>query len=558
MQWDIQHHIDHDQAAQVFKVVEMILANRGLIDPKEIDAFLYPHSPLTLSVSEVGIQEHAVKTAAAIIQQAIKTHQPIIVYGDYDADGVTATAIMWETMICLGAAAYPFIPNREKHGYGLSIKGLQDALSLVPESNTQSPLIITVDNGIVAHQPIVWLKEQDIQVIVTDHHQPASEPVAADVIIHTTELCGAGVAWMVAKELLPAIAQNTLDLACIGTISDMMPLTKANRSIVTFGLQAVRQSNRPGIAALLKESQINEQEPITPYHVNYIIAPRLNAMGRLEHALDSLRLLCTKKVDRATELATMLGDTNRNRQDLTQDLLDVAKSSLVDFQTSQKIIILDDDRYHEGVIGLIAGKLVESYYRPTILISRKSGVSKASARSVSGVNITELIRVHSDLLEGVGGHPMAAGFSIATEKIEVFKDAIIKTAETSIQIESLVPKIAIDIELPLTSLTKELFDAMQALQPFGIGNPQPIFATMGEIVSVQPLGKEGKHLKLMVTDQPGNTPMPVIWFGHGYEADSFSVGQTIQIAGTLNENVWRNRSTIQLLARDIKSLTDTQ
>lgn len=550
MQWNIQSVPDPTIKNRETAIITSILNNRGITNSSVKAKFLHPQDPNTIAPETTGIDPKQLTQAIAMINQAIATNQPMIIFGDYDADGITATAIMWETLTALGATAYPFIPSRETHGYGLSIKGLEDALALLPVPCTLTPLLITVDNGIVAHEAIAWAKAKNISIIVTDHHQPGSKMPDADAIVHTTQLCGAGVAWMIAKTLLPEAAQSTLDLACIGTISDMMPLTGANRSMVAFGLTSLRQTHRPGIQALFSEAQISEADPITPYHVNYIIAPRLNAMGRLEHALDSLRLLCTRKPDRAIKLASMLGSTNRNRQDLTQDLLDRAKEQLVNFHVDQKIIVLDDDQFHEGVIGLIAGKLVETHYRPTIIISRKQGISKASARSIMGVNITELIREHGDLLEGVGGHPMAAGFSIKTEKIELFKHAISITASQTINETLLVPTLNIDVQIELEDITESLYQAIEALQPFGIGNPHPIIAFKAAIKTAHTLGKEGKHLKFMLTQDSSDSALPAVWFNHA-DIDKYPPGTEVMVAGTLNLNSWRGKTSLQLIVKDI-------
>ncbi len=548
MQWIIKSNVNETANDREQAIVDAVLSNRDLRTREAIDRFLNPPSPLDIDPSDTGINADDLKAAIRIITQAIADHQPILIYGDYDADGVTATAILWETLTHMGAKAFPFIPSRENHGYGLSIKGLEDALLLTPET---VPLIITVDNGIVANQAVEWINDKGIPIIITDHHQIGDEKPHANAIVHTTSLCGAGVAWMIAKTLQPENAPNTLDLACIGTISDMMPLTNTNRSLVKYGLVALQQSQRPGIKALLAEAGISPDETITPYHVNYVIAPRLNAMGRMEHALDSLRLLCTKNSTRASTLANTLGSTNHNRQDLTQELLDRAKNLLFNFEMSQKIIVLDDDQFHEGVIGLVAGKLAEIYYRPTIIISRKPGISKASARSINGVNITELIRQQSDLLEGVGGHPMAAGFSIRTEKIEHFKNALIFTASQIISETMLKPTLTLDVEVDFTDITKSLYEALQQLQPFGIGNSQPTFAIQGVVISTQALGKEGKHLKINFAGKPGQSTIPIIWFGHGSEISAFPAGSPIRIAATLNLNSWRGRTTLQLIAKDI-------
>jgi single-stranded-DNA-specific exonuclease len=321
MRWQINHDLTQESTGskeqRITAIINAILQSRGLADARQIKDFLQTVSPSSYTPDDVGIDASQLSRAVSLINRAITDQQPIIVYGDYDADGITATAILWETLHHLGAKAVPFIPSREHHGYGLSVKGLEDALKLV-DSN---PLVITVDNGIVAHQPAQWLQDNAIPLIITDHHAPGDQLPQAESIIHSTKIAGAGVAWFVSKELSEKYAASTLDLVAVGTIADMMPLLGINRSFAKHGLDELGKSQRPGLEALLKQANVDLSQNLTPYHINYIIAPRLNAMGRLEHAIDSLRLVCTRNPQRAAILAEKLGATNRTRQDLTVDLL---------------------------------------------------------------------------------------------------------------------------------------------------------------------------------------------------------------------------------------------
>ena len=308
---------------------------------------------------------------------------------------------MWETIHAMGGNVMPYIPHRQEEGYGLSIKGIDSVREQYDPS-----LIITVDHGITAYKFIEYATLLGIDVVVTDHHvKPDKLPDCT--IVHTTNLCGAGVAWFVAKEL----GKPDLALAAIGTIADLVSLTGVNRSIVKFGLQEINKTKRVGLLALMQDAGVTPGE-LSTYDISHVLAPRLNAMGRLVHAMDALRLLCTHKEDKAIILARTLGLTNKERQQLTTDTTSHAFKGLtsrLQGETLQKLLFISHETYNPGVIGLVAGKLVEEYYRPAVVISHGEEVSKGSARSIRGFNIVEAIKRCSDLLIDVGGHPMAAG-----------------------------------------------------------------------------------------------------------------------------------------------------
>jgi single-stranded-DNA-specific exonuclease len=552
MRWQINHDLTQESTGseeqRITAIINAILQSRGLADAHQIKDFLEIASPSSYTPADVGIDASQLSRAVSLINQAVTDQQPIIVYGDYDADGITATAILWETLHHSGAKAVPFIPSREHHGYGLSVKGLEDALKLV-DSN---PLVITVDNGIVAHQPAQWLKDNAIPLIITDHHAPGDQLPHAESIIHSTKIAGAGVAWFVSKELSEKFAASTLDLVAVGTIADMMPLLGINRSFAKHGLDELGKSHRPGLEALLKQASVDLSQNLTPYHINYIIAPRLNAMGRLEHAIDSLRLVCTRNPQRAAILAEKLGATNRTRQDLTVDLLAQAIGQ-IDAKALGPIIIVEDEAFHEGIIGLIAGKLVETFYRPAIVISKKADVSKASARSIKGINITELIRSQSDLLLGVGGHPMAAGFSIETGKIDSFKQSLIQHAATAFDSSIFEPSLDIDTAINETDICEDLYSSLKTLQPFGIGNKEPVFAiNKVKVISIQPIGKNGGHRKIKI-ERSNSLPLEAVWFNPPVDFDQIKSGTICDIAATISMNTWKNKSTLQLVIKDIVS-----
>jgi single-stranded-DNA-specific exonuclease len=506
---------------------------------------LTPQDPLTLTPQAVGLEPAPLKQIVSRLNATLKTSQPILIYGDYDADGITATAILWECLHSLGARVYPFIPDREKHGYGLSIKGIQAASNQYQSLIiNHQPLIISVDNGITATEAAAYLKQQNIPLIITDHHQPGKDLPQADTIVHTQQISGAGVAWMLARALKPEAAAASLDLVTIGTVADLLPLTGPNRSIVAYGLQALSQTKRIGLQALYTDAQIAGQ-PINTYHIGYVIAPRLNAMGRLAQAMDSLRLLLTANPDRAQKLAASLGAMNRDRQDLTQQYVDQA-IDLVGETTDETLIIVDHPEFHEGVIGLVAGKLVEKHYRPAIVISRRKEISKASARSVAGVNIIELIRSQEELLVSAGGHPMAAGFSLITDSIKIFRQSLQTYARSVITPEQLTPKLDIDLALSAKDVTRSLYDAIEQLQPFGIGNPRPLFAFKNLTVNqVRTVGRDNQHLKLTVDG------LDAIGFNWGYlQPDIIKAGK-ISLAASLDLNTFNGKSSLQLNIKDL-------
>lgn len=537
MKWTMLSRFPRDIVAQLLK-------NRGITTKSARDVFLQPITPEKLSAKDVGIDRQQLDIGLARMQQAIKNGEVVVVYGDYDADGITATAILWEALHALGAKVIPFIPNRERHGYGLSVKGVDEVVR-----NHRPGLMITVDNGIVAHEAADYAKTKGVDLIITDHHQKAGTLPESLCVIHTDVVAGSGVAWFVAQALAPTAAAKSLGLAAIGTVADILPLLGVNRSLVKFGLKQLQQQGRPGLAALLTQAGIEPGAELSTYHINYVIAPRLNAMGRLEEAMDSLRLLCTTSKKRANELAQLLGNTNKARQDLTQELVAVGHDLVED--GSKEILIIEHDDFHEGVIGLVAGKLTEQYHRPSIVIAKHATVSKASARSVKGVNIIELIREFDDLLINAGGHPMAAGFTIATENIAAFKQALEQRAREAISADMLEQELTIDCQIELSDVSPDLYQKLQALKPFGMGNPQPTFGVeQARLVDVRAMGREQQHLKLRLQTDDG-AAFSAVGFGMGDKLAELASAKKVNAAFTLNENVWNGKRELQLILKDI-------
>ena len=423
--------IKPDQKISDEEIIDLILKDRKIINIKK---FIQPESPLNFSLADFGYKKEIKKTIE-LLKKIKEKNQMIVVYTDYDADGITGGAILWETLYLLGFKTMPYVPHRQHEGYGFSEKGLDNI-----KKQFNPTLIISVDHGITAKDKITYAKKLDIDVIVTDHHlKPKELPTKARAIFHVPELSGAGVAYYFAKEIYSYFKDDSknikileknfssdyLALATIGIVADLVPLTGVARSVVKYGLKQISKTERVGIKQILKEAGI-DNKIITTYEVGFIIAPRINVVGRLEHAIDALRLLCTKDVQKAYRLASHVGLKNRERQDMVKESLKEAKKEISKFQVPiSKMIILVSNKWHEGIIGLIAGKIAEEYYRPTVVLTKTDGVYKGSARSIPGFDVTKFLRSLKKYLIDVGGHKQAAGFTIDGKQLSDF----IKTAK---------------------------------------------------------------------------------------------------------------------------------
>lgn len=519
--------------------LELVLAkNRGLDTAKKLEEFLNPSLDQILSTNITQT-----KKAIDRIKIAIKSKEKIIVYCDYDADGIMAAAIMWETLYDLGANVMPYVPHRIKEGYGLFTPTIQHL------AKDQVKLIITVDHGVTATQQVETASSLGVDVIITDHHVLPQDLPKAFALVHSTDLCGAGVAWKFCWELISQIKpsyKNTLleklELAALATVADLVPLNGACRAIVTLGLEQIAKTKRPGLKSLIKNSGINSR--VGTYEIGHILAPRINAMGRIEHALDSLRLICSKSQHQADRLASLLSKTNTKRQDLT---VDAVEKALQLYDKDQLIGVLHHAEWHEGVIGLVASRLVETHHRPMIAISRGEVFSKGSARSIPGFNIVEAIRQSGEFLTDAGGHPMAAGFTIETRHIEAFTKKINVYAQNTIKEEILTPVVGIECELAVLDINRQNFSTVQKFEPFGQGNPQPIFLTKGMLVGdISTVGQNSRHLKLVLNG------LSAIAFGKGELRSQIRPGYKLDIAYTIAEDNYNGLGKLQLKIKDLK------
>ena len=439
--------------------------------------------------------------------------------------------------------------NRFEEGYGIKYTSFENENF----KKLNPSLVITVDNGIVAYDAVKKSKNLGIDVIVVDHHAKGNKKLNTKYIIHNTNVCGSALSWFLSEALVKVGPSKqiikrsdlniSLDLAIIGTIADQMPLLGINRSIVKFGLDELNNTKKIGLKELFKQAGITN---IGVYEIGFIIAPRINAMGRLSKAIDSLRLLCTRNKEKAVELAETLNQTNLERQKIVEDVL---KRTLTEVDEKQKIIVIHGE-YHEGVIGLASGRVTERLYKPSIIISKGEKISKASARSIAGFNIMEAIKETGLILEG-GGHPMAAGFSIETTKIDLFIQKINALSDKLLTEELLQRNLKIDVNLDFEIIDSELINLIKKFEPFGNGNYAPVFETKSvKIAEIKKVGSDGKHLKLKL--EKDKKTIDAIAFGMAQK--ELVKGSVIDIAYSVEENVWNNKTSIQLKVKDISIL----
>lgn len=480
-------------------VLSQILDQKGLVTAAQRKEFLHPPHPSQLP--DLFDPQPAIR----LIKSHVKRKHPIAIYGDYDVDGICSTAILWETLYTIYPHVFPHVPHRETEGYGLTTYGIDHCLQ------QGAKLIIAVDNGIVAHRQIDYAQDKGCDVIVIDHHEPEGKLPHPKVLLYSPAACAAGLSWLFCRAFTGRADAEKLSLVALATICDLVPLLGYNRSFAKSGLEELSRTRRPGLLALFSEAGIFPLEPgtynLTPYHVGFIIGPRLNAAGRLEHAIDSLRLLCTKDKSRAAILANRLGETNRARQNLTATA--IAHAILqVDPKNLPKLIFVADASYPPGIVGLVASRLTETYFRPSIVVSIGETESRGSARSIPGFHITEHIRLASRLLINVGGHAMAAGLTVKTTDLDKVRDLLVKESE-SLAEDLFVRKRRLDAEIPLNLVTPEFYKKLQQLAPFGLGNPTPTFQSKDiQATDFRFVGRDSRHLKFRLGG------LEAIWFGH--------------------------------------------
>jgi len=535
------------------QIIQILLTNRGIKTKKERLEFLKPTHPGKIKIKDFGIKKEEILKSVKRILQARKEKEKIIIYGDYDADGICGTAILWETLYYFNFDVSPYIPERVSEGYGLNLESIKK----LKKQNKDFKLLITVDNGIVAHKEIKEAKKLGIDTIICDHHIKGKKIPRALAIIHTTKVCATTVAWILSREIKKKIKKEKprvnlgegLDLCAIGTVADQMSLVGINRSFAKYGIGELNDTKRPGLKALFEEAGLNFGV-VGSYAIGFVIAPRLNAMGRLEHAIDSLRLLCTTSTIHARELARALGKTNVRRQKVVEDTLLHAKG-LVKDKSDKGIIIISHESYNEGVIGLAAAKLVEEYFRPAIVLSKGKEISKASARSIPGFNIIEFIQKYDYYLESGGGHSMAAGFSIKTQKLAEFSRLLKNDSKELLTSDLTTRTLKIDTEVDFDQIDSNLVEKMEVFEPTGLGNPSPSFVTKKvDVLWVRIVGNDGKHLKMSL--QNNSKTFQAVAFGMAEDHQQIIPGKAIDIVYGVGFNTWNGNKNIELKIKDIR------
>lgn len=467
----------------------------------------------------------------------------ILIYGDYDVDGLTSTAILWQALYRAGYQVTPFVPHRQIDGYGFKSASF---FRFQQEKKVIFNCLITIDNGIVASSEFVkLLSKQPAKIIVIDHHLPADTPPPVDQIIHSTSMCAASLSYFVAKNYDP---QADLGLAALGTVADCLPLLGINRSLVVHGLQSLRLNPSPGIKKIIEIARI-KADSISAYDLGFIIAPRLNASGRLDSAFDSLRLLCSATPAQATKYAQSITKYNQDRQLLQKESLDQVESMISKNESgvhpTSKLIFVSGD-YNPGIIGLIAGRLTQKYYLPSIIISNQGDIAKGSCRSIAQLNIIDKLRQCSDLFIDLGGHPGAAGFSILSKNIPKLQKKITKIIDKQLKNLSLEPTLEVDAQILPSAVNLPNINTIATLAPFGIGNPQPQFLLRDLVVTgTRVLGATGDHLKITFGH------LDAVYFKKGELAGTIHIGDHLDLVAQITINTWNSRTTPQLIIQEI-------
>lgn len=544
----------------ISKHIAQALINRGITDEQKAAEFLYAGIEQIANPYLLKDMENAVKRIAL----ALENREKITIYGDYDVDGITACAILHKTLSRLGANIGFYIPDRQNEGYGLNLAAL-DGLK-----QAGTTLVITVDCGISAVNEIETVRGQ-LDIIVTDHHQPPDKLPPAFAIINPKQpgctypekdLAGVGVAF----KLCQALWQNFfgagnnffdyMDIVAIGTIADIVPLTGENRVLVKLGLSRLMTTDNPGIKALIEVCGLTGKV-IDSSSVGFVLAPRLNAVGRVSHATSGVELLLTNDGERARELAILLDEENTARQTIEKLIMAKAEEQLETINlSSAKVLVLAGEDWHSGVIGIVASRLVEKYYRPVVMISIHDGYGKGSCRSIPAFDIYTALSRCSDLLTQFGGHHQAAGLTIPVENISLLQERLHAIAAETLSAEDYIPVITIDSILPLEEVNAAFIEQLACLEPHGFANPSPVFACRNvKLREKRLVGQQNRHLKLKLESVAVND---VIAWNMGDLSDSLICNKPIDLVFVPKYNEWQGQKKLQLTARDIRPSLDEQ
>lgn len=543
------------KAIRAPEVVAKVLMQRGVHSPEEARAFLKPklenlHDPFDMRGMDRAVER---------VLRAIEQDEPVMVFGDYDADGTTSVALVAHYLKKHLSEVIPYIPDRHQEGYGLSIAGMEHA------AEAGCKLVIALDCGIKGHREIDWAHEHGLDVIVCDHHLPGStlpqalavlNPKQDDCSYPYKELCGCGVGFKLiqgVQQVLKAPFEELieyLDLVAVAISADLVPITGENRILAFHGLQRLQESPRPGLKACLP----NSEQGLSMGDVAFQVAPRINAAGRLQHGIFAVEMLMSETEDAGRAWGERITRNNEDRKEVERTIAQEALEMLQADESSKnrKTTVVYHERWHKGVVGIVASRLQSHYYRPTVVLTESNGFITGSVRSVKGFDVHAAIESCADLLEQFGGHASAAGLSMIPEKLEAFaerfEEVVARTLDESLE----VPVIRIDSALEFHEISWELKRWLNWMEPYGMGNPQPVFAfqRVWDTGRARNVGSDQSHLKLQITD--GQNEMDGIGFGLGNKIDLVRNGQPFNICFRLVENHFRGNRKLEIQAVDIE------
>ena len=556
-----------EQFPDIQPLIIQLLYNRKIFEPEAVHQFLNGGAVLDDPFLFPDMSIAAEKILAAIDAEA-----SIIVYGDYDADGVTSTTLLTQALRALGAKATPYIPDRFSEGYGLN-KGALEKLA-----NTGVALIVTVDCGIRSIAEVAYGNSLGLEFIITDHHQIATDDDGTDILPPALavinpkrqnsrypfrDFAGVGVAFKLVQALkltrgifedvVGLRKENLLDLVAIGTVADLVPLVGENRTLVKLGLEAMGFSDRIGLDALM-DLVGKRNKNITAETIGFMLGPRINAAGRLSHAKLAYQLLSTTDAAIAQDLAVQLNQINLDRQQWTRQYTDMSMSQMFEAvdEIPDALYLISDAEFNTGVVGLVASKLSEVCYRPILVAKESQTVTRGSARSIPEFDITRALDQCADLLVKYGGHAAAAGFTVENKNLTAFRQRLLDIARDSFDVAQLKKNLAVDAELNLRGVDADLVEEVHRLQPFGMRNPSPVFVTRNLVVKHHALvGKDRSHLKMKLYD--GKQTWDAIGFGMGTYWGQNDMPTTVDAVYALEFNEWNGRRTLQLNLKDIKN-----
>ncbi|WLR56225.1 single-stranded-DNA-specific exonuclease RecJ [Mesobacillus subterraneus] len=529
-----------------------LLVNRGLDTVEDARYFLFGqksefHDPFLLKDMDKAVER---------INKAIETQEPILVFGDYDADGVSSTTVLMKALAELGANADYYIPNRFTEGYGPNEKAFRSA------ADSGVGLIITVDTGISALHEATVAKDLGVDLIITDHHEPGPVLPDAFAIIHPKlddsvypfkDLAGVGVAFKVAHALLGRVPEHLLEFAAIGTIADLVPLMGENRLIAQRGIEKLKATQSPGLNALLKLAK-TDRAGIDEETIGFMIGPRVNAAGRLGSADPAVQLMMTLDPEEAMMLAEEIDSINKERQNIVSQ---IAEEAVAEVERNypiedNSVLVVGKEGWNAGVIGIVASKLVEKYYRPTIVLSfdKEKGLAKGSARSIAGFDLFKNLSTCRDILPHFGGHPMAAGMTLSLDDVDALRSRLNALAIEQLKEEDLIPVSHIDARIDVKEITIETINELGMLSPYGVSNPKPkVLIDGANISTLRKIGADQSHLKLALEEE--GTVIDGIGFGFGYLHDHISPSSQLSVIGELSINEWNNIKKPQIFLRDV-------